>query len=938
MKQGQFFIASVVLIGVAISLTTLNLYIPEEISIDQSRINDETINNALFVKRTLNEVSNFFRINWLMPYTRRTKIIVKNDFKIKDHTVEAIINLPNNAYVDSLTLVDENGKKVPFNIEWSYLPNKEGLLFFQASANARENKKYYLYYTILGDDLKQELKDQLIEYGEQGNDVWVKTNNYYAKVDTTKGGRIELINSIGSSDYLNYFDNFITCGSNESPLSEASNVQSIITNMGYYLKIEFNGTRFTNETFNIIELFFPDQIWIIDEMRIADESDCNWSARVIVDKTKLMNYVDSNGSTFEPTSEGGYEYISDSYWFELYDDNHGLGVAVDNQSPIYLSSSVAENRAELRFDNEGNPLEGLYVLNVTLIPLQKAGLNKTKQNHKPSTIVINEIFDTELDNLFELFDDYFYDINAIVTHNEEVGVFQENFRNSSDWYGNYSFRTTFTMNGPNIKTPIEASLFFNQGVDPNSILLYDVGVKQVQVSTDNYHKPSYFNYLNNSLVNNTLLLFNPNGQDFNISIIKQESNDLSAYLYYPNGSLMSYYNVNTSPYDISLIVNQSGFYNLTFNGSESFNINSSLPKMIATIPVGLANASPLYFLGTESLNDLNLELTTYSSTVQEFIVYDPWNNTISNNSRSTEGTTVINNPTNPCIDNCYYRLDVNNPERYSISSTDLKYVSTSKDYLINPDKPELIIISVNKPDEFKIYYDNNTYVNNQNYTSDLNYSEESFIVSNSLFSFDVNDIKFYYKGVEWFGNRGWTTCTNTCVNSFSNVKFVEKGSERVVVWANTSVGVEYYFHFYPSIPYFKVITSASGNHTFGPNWRINNTDDTLYSLRSGQNLLGNSDKLVNYYNLTGPEDYVTKSDDVCKASIIFNTNVLEGVNSIKLNDTSTHFTAFLPGTYAFIINENPSEYLKPLRIDQYAVKINYDYKTSNLEMGGQLFG
>lgn len=948
MRRAQFLITTIVLVSLTIVLTVSSLYIPAEINANTLGRNELMINNLLFTKQTLEGLTDYFRINWMLPYTHRTVIKTRNNFTARDFTAKAEIDLPDNAYSNSLNLIDEDGLEVPFGIEWNNSPVKLGALYFQANGESLSNKKYYLYYNVAPGKTIINDKEQMMNYADDNNSFWVRTGNYYAFVNKSNGGSIKVFNNSGSRNLIINIDNIIKCGGTEYTLTNAVSQQVTVTGKDYYLKAVFTGSRFINETYKITELFFPDEILITDEMTMAGDSACNyWSSRITADKTVLMNYADSNRTTYEPAPEQSLTLIGTRSWFELYGSGYGIGIT--GEGSVYASSTPSASTAEFRFIDGASVInKGAYTKEVRITPLAGARFNITKQYAKPAVTAANEEFDTEFTNLFNIINKYFYDVNAVVTYNKITGLRHEEFKNSTDWYGSLMLRDYFTISGPDILTPVEAQVRLAKGADMNSIILYNKGAKPYQVSTTNYERGgSGTNELENTHVNNSLLLFNPNGKDFNITVTKL-SGDLTGRLYFSNGSPLNEYNIDTSNYNIQVTQNnQSGFYNILFNGSGAFRINTSLPKTLITLPLEVSNASPvntspIYLLVNESVTAIDLSITTYTSNVQNFTLYDASNETVTSIVTSSQGTVTINKLIVPCVKDCIYRLEVNNSGAFMLNSSSIKYASASKDYMINPDMPEIIIVNVNMlggEKKFYAYYNNNTFINRAVYGSDLVYSLSEKQVNNSFYSFDLDDITFYYKGVEWFGGRGWVTCTNSCVNNFNDVRFVELGSERVVALANTSVGVEYYFHFYPNTTYFKVIIKSTSNYSFGPSWKINNTDDKYYQYKgSAAKALGDNTKHVSKTNITGPQAFLTKSDDTCSASVLFNTNVLELNNSISVNDTAIILKAALPGTYAFVINENPEDYLTPTITKQDGITLTYNYTTSQLVMSGQLTG
>jgi len=929
MSRGQFFIVTIVLVTISITLTALSLYVPKEINVNRVTINEKSIDNLFFAKQVLNDVSNYFKVNWLLPYTHRTVISTQNNFTLNDYTVMAGIDLPDNTYVDSLTLVDSMNNKALFNVEWANLTSRQGTIYFQSSAEALDNKKYYLYYNTAPGMTIKPSQDKSFTYGETADNFWVRTNSYYVNITKKNGGSIKSLSLSGSDDLLVSIDNFITCGAQYN-LTSASNKAVTLTDMDYYLKAVFTGNRFGNESYEVTELFLPDRIVIIDSMTIAAESTCSaWGSMLIVNNESLMNFVDSNGNRMEPADDQGTTFVSNGKWFELYGDYYGIGMASSNTSPIYASASSTLNRGEIRFNTSPVISKGTYTSNVTIIPLVGARLEQTKQYSNPSSTTVNEAFTTEYDSLFSLIDRFFYDLNAVVTVNKSIGYFHEPFKNLNDWQGNYSFRDNIFISGPDRLVPLEFDVALAGGADTNSLITYDNGRVPSQVSTDNYiDGSSFINPLNNTVVNNSLLLFNPNGQAFAVTINNISAGTIGVNAYKPNGSLINYYDVNSDPYDININIGEAGFYNLTFNGTATFTVNSSLPKTVAGLPVSVMSTNAIYLFVNQSINNTNLDVTSQGIS-QAFTLFDEFNNSVG-----------LNDDVTPCAGGCVYRLEVNTAGPFTVNSNNKIYASTNEAYIINPLEPRVRVINVNTASSSKrltIYYDVNSNASPVNSASDLVYSESDNEVNNSFFSFDLDAMSFEYLGVDWLAGRGWVTCADDCTDSFSSIRFVEKGSERVVVEANTSVGVTYHFLFYPNTSYFKVITNTTTNYSFGPSWSVNGTTDLYYSFKDSAELSLGSNNFVDKFNLTGPTNYGTKSDGNSSASVIFETNKLEYNNSLKFNNTAIIIRAVLPGTFAFIINENPNSYLTRLTSNQVGMLLNFTYEDSLLTFKGHLF-
>ncbi len=941
MRRSQFFIATIVLIAISMSLIVVYLYVPNELNMQQTNEDNRLINNILFIKQVFNEISDYFKINWLLPYDHRVSIYVSSNFTLKDFTVKTNIDLSDDSYINSIVLVDSNNYQIPFNIEWIDKPSRRGVLYFQINIESCEQKYYYLYYNTASKKIKFNSKKQLVNFNESNNSIWIRTNSYYAFINKSEGGSFHILNNSGGDNFLNYFNNFIKCGSSEFLLNESVNKQVNITNKYYYLKIVFSGSRFSNETYKVTELFFPDRILINDEMSIAASSNCSsWGSRININRDNMINYKDEE-YTFEPTGENtALFFIGNRSWFEMYGGGFSFVLVAGNESPVYLSTTTDSSIGEFRFINGSDSfINNTYTNNITLVPLLDDNFINTKQDYNPSITLSYEVFNSKVNDLFNLLSQYFYDVNSIVTYNKSSGIIHESFTNQKDWFDNFDFRDKLMLSKQSGLKPIEADLIVKD-FDPNSLIIFNHGVIPYQISTDNFLDSSSFNNsINNSLINSSLLLFNPNGDNFNITTVK-ESGSLTIKLFYPNGSSIIN-NINSSPYNLEVNgYNQSGFYNITFNGSSVFTVNSSLPKLIAKLPITLSNGSPVYLFFNESVNKTNLNITTHSDNNQVFTLFDEFNNTISSVSHSSQGTFSIDEDVIPCYSGCIYRLSVNNDGPFTINSSSIKFISTGDKFIINPFEPKIKLISVsdvNDYDVIKAYYNVSSTVNKSSYQTDINYSEQELIVNNSFFSFDFNNMRFIYKNIDWFNSRGWVTCSDSCTNSFSSVRFVEKGSERVVVWANTSVGVSYYFYFYPKIPYFKVKVNSLTNYSFGPAWSINNTDDLYYSTKgSGKLLLGDSNKFFDKFNLSGPMSFVSKSDELNDVSVIFNTNVLEDNDAVKVNDTAIILKGVSPGVFGFLINDDPDNFLNPLITSQESFIINYKIDNPSININGQL--
>ncbi len=926
MKRAQFFVSTIVLVAMAVSVITNILTIPNELKYRDFEVDLQDVKNLRFVKDTLKNSFNEYFINeWLLPYDSRTIIKVYNNFSLKDNMISMSINLPNDIHAESLILIDENKSRVPFGVSWSNVSEKTGMLYFQSSMNSMDNSKYYLYYNKISSPKKDnEFTESMIVYNDTSEFIDIRTGLYSLRINKSLGGSFDNLNISGRGSVLNFLEARLNCSNNYYNLSESSNQVYTVNDYKYFLEVIITGSRFTNSSYEIKEYFLPDRIIIYDYLTVAANSSCNtWEFAVDVSKSDLSDYNDSAGNSYEPVPEQDEIIISSGDWSTFYDTNYALGSLISSTSTeILLKSTASSNSLILRSFN-GSPLtKGTYYNNtLTLLPMHNDSIKINKLNYTVMTDNFDEDLIDEMLILLNILNRYFIQFNSFVTVLVSSSKNLEFYNNRSYWHDNLTKRSSINVAGGDSKNPLVIDGLFSSGFDPNSVeLVGREGALVGQLSTNNYLNESMSPLLNNSLYNNSILLLNLDGRDFNVSINKQVTGALSAYTYYPNGTLINFYDVNADFYNIELKnVNQSGFYNVSFNGSNPlFFVNSSSPKLIVGLPAH-AHFNELSFVVNESVTEVNMSVNTYSRTAK---LIDYLNNTLSTDNGST---LALNSIVSKCLDGCYYKLTLDSTSPALVNSS-LRYACVNELFCIDPDNPNINLISYGitstVPKNFYYYYNTGSYYNSKNQSSDLSYDLSDYEINNSFFSFDLDDSDFIVNGVDW--SSGWTTCDPSCVNGLSNIKFLEYGPARVVLYANAS-NTNYYFLFYYNASMFDVIVNSTVEVTFGPDFKLNNSD-TLYYDYLGSGFLNESDtdNYINKVNLGNVINYVRKTAANDTLSVIFKPRDLSYNNSVHINDSTLRLKAYKSGTYRFLINEEPSAHLHELVTNNWEVSSEYN--------------
>ncbi len=926
MKKAQFFIGTIVLVALSTSIIAGSLTIPEQLKYNSFETDLNDYNNIIFVKNSIKDLfNNYFTDYWMLPYDYRTTIKVYNNFTLKGNLIKVQLDLPNDIHEESLILIDSDGDIVPFGIEWTDVSEKQGALYFQSSLNSMDNENYYLYYNDVSNSNKDnKYKEQMVIYNSSSEYIDIRTGLYSLRLNKSLGGALTNLNISGKGNVLNILEARLNCSGTIYSLSNSSNQEYAINDYNYFLEVAITGSRFTNTSYKIKEYFFPDRIIIKDFLTVGADSPCSsWEFFVDAKKDDLPNYIDSKENSYAPVPVMDQNGLDMGDWAEFYGDNYALGVLISNSSPYnYLSSTSSENILLLRAHNASLLSKGAYNNTITIIPMHNDSIKNNHLNYEVNALTSNDDLFNEKQELLNILKRYFTQANTYVTVTVDNARSIEQYNNRSNWYSNLTMRSSIRAFGPNFKTPLVISARFLKGFEPSSVVLVgSEGPLISQLSTDNYMNNSFSPLLNNSLVNNTILVLNLDGRDFNVSINKQVAGPLSAYAYYPNGTLINYYDINTDFYNIEFKdIKQSGFYNISFNGTDAlFFANSSLPKMVIGLPAQV-HAEELILPVNETTNNISISIEAFNNNAR---LIDFLNNTVASDNGSTLS---LNADVVKCLDGCYYKLLLENASPAFISSS-LNYACANALSCINPDEPRVDIVSYGLTSEsgadMHYYYNVDTYSTNYSKNTDLKYSLKDYEVNNSYFSFDLDDLKFIVNNTDW--SLGWTTCDPECTNGFNKIKFLETGPARVVLWANASPYTKYYFFFYYNASLFDVFIDSSREVTFGPDFKVGGSDTLYYDyLGSGSLSEGNTDNYINRVLLKGVNNYIRRKSLNNSFSVVFKPRDLSYNNSILVNDSTVRFKVYKPGFFRFLIDVDPNNYLYDLKQREWMFSLHYN--------------
>ncbi len=377
--RAQFFIVTIVLVMLIISLIALNLY-SVKINIDNQNFENEEI-----VRSTLKQISDSFR-EWL-PYNHR-KVIEINSYKKETKTIYLKINLNTKAYPQSLQLRDENGNNVPFGVLLDEYNN--GTLFFLGRLNYGK-QNYYLYYNEFPESMITAKREHLVKYSETNSEIVIHTGNYDALFNKTSGEIVEINSSENNRMVLNTSD-IINCSTSLYRISDANTLNISVNDKGYFLEINIKGGRTINESFDIKYIFLPDMIFENKKLYVGSDINCGWMHSLAYNTTMLTN------------NETGGNVIT-LFGDDSLNIRYGNGyVNLDSRQVNIVFSNLLK--------------KGVYENNITIIPLT----NRVYRDVLPTIKTKDEDLNNEFKSIMNIFENFFSDMNVIVNYNKSISI------------------------------------------------------------------------------------------------------------------------------------------------------------------------------------------------------------------------------------------------------------------------------------------------------------------------------------------------------------------------------------------------------------------------------------------------------------------------------------------------------------------------------------
>lgn len=940
MKKGQFFIMSMILIALSITLLVLHLSIPTQLRYPDFSYEKRSMNDISFIRDTLKSSEEFFQNLWDLHYNEASEIIITNENNSGiNNIITARFNLPDNAKTDSLMLLKEDGTLLRAGYLFDNLGNKEGELFLSDDFKPPGSRKYVLLSNSLGSLSPILTMDPAILTIETETSITIQTSLYTALLNKDEGGAITSLNINGEGNILKELQTRLVCGNNYNNQSSAQNTKFSVEKQDLLTIVTINGQRVSGDSYITKEVFLPDRIIFIEDTIINPFVNCEkYELLIELNKAELPNYLDASSNNYIPVPAQGDTEISTGNWIEFYDTLNSLGIIPNTSfNKKLLSSTSDETSFKMRLLDQSAPINGgSYKIRTTIVPLYK---NRTSEFYKVynSKMEVSS-YEYKLEDKFNLLMNtskrLFIQKGIDFLPLYKTGIlFEERNNNSLNWEVERPYRIKFaTKGGVSSKSPVTAKIVFPKDIDPASIVLSgSEGLIPFQVSTDNYYNHSYTNTHKNTIeLNNSFLLFSYGSFDVSFS---KSAGELSASIYSPANELINYNDINNNE-KISVNTAKAGFFKMILNGTAgTFSFNTTSSKVIALTPTFISGPGELHFKTNSSTARFEITLTPGGSL--NAVLYDKGGNTL-HTFTSSETFVGVNELLK---DYATFKLSITqNTGGVKIDAKNITGFSQSKSMLIDPLMPELNLIFTErtgvKAGEFFCFYNTSSNMDIPSYEG-VNVSTSDFEVNNSFYSFDFDELEFREANElnNWFYS-GWESCIDSsCSTNFNELRFYEKGPVRAVVFARTSKGIDYIFEIWDKVPIIRVTALYNNFFSFGPDFRTGGLIDTQYVLNEEFFNL-NTDRMIDKHELTN--SWISKGNANNTVSVILDKTKLAWNNTCLINSNKILIRTNMPTTVDYVINREPGDFLSKPRTSDHQLIINYTARSFSFEVKEEL--
>lgn len=935
-KKGQFFILAIILIALSMTLLALRLTIPSQVRYPDYSVNLREINDISFVRESLKQDAEYLTKFFITGYDSASEIIIKNNKNDKiDQILNARFDLPDNAMISALMLIDENGLPARFGYYFDSIGSKSGKLFIRDDLLSGESKKY----TLLSNskepfDIKA---DYAVETFENSSVIIIKTGVYEATLNKDEGGAISSIR-INDEEVINKIETRIVCGSEYHNQSSANDINWNVERQSLLSKVSVTGKRINGKSYKTEELFLPDRIIILEESDFSPFANCEkYELFTDLKKSILPNYLDKNGNNYVPVPIQDDTQVNSGEWSEFYDTTISLGFIPNSSSTRLLASTSDETSLKLRIIDQSAPINGgIYRINATIIPSYKNRMTNYYNEYSNEVSAYESSTLAKINFLNNISQRIFIEkgIDFLTNYSSKI-VYEERNNKTLYWGVDRDYRTRFYVIGdsPAI-VPITASLLFPYSIDPASIIITNEGgIIPYQLSTDNYYNHSYsLIHKNTPLLNNSFLLFGVGS--FDVSFSKQ-AGDLSMTIYTPSDEALFYTDVTNNQL-INLNTNKAGFFRMVLNGSTpSFSFNTTAEKTIIQIPLVINEVGEAVFKLNSSTSHFTITLTPLDSGTYEAELYNE-TSLILESSFSSEQ--VISHSFTPAKAFSEFKLKIITcPGRLKISAQNITGFASSQKFLMNSENPLINVVFTDRTSSnakpYYAYYNLFSSMNIESFNG-INTSVSNYLINNSVYSIDFDNLIFKVNNTaNWFAS-GFLSCTSTsCSNSFNEIRIYEKGPIRASILARTLTGIDYIFEIYNKIPILRVKSLYSTNHSFGPEFiTYGNTDNKYIHNETYIELIG--EIIIERKNITN--SWIGKADANSTLIAILDKTRLSPNNTVIINSNKLIVHASMPVSVDYVIDSDPEYFTNKMRTSQTQAVFNYTARSQRFEVSEEL--
>ncbi|MCW1300872.1 MAG: hypothetical protein QXX71_00100 [Candidatus Nanoarchaeia archaeon] len=610
-KRAQFFVASMVVIVIAILMIFGYTLIAEEIKVRSLTSTELVSRDVLNLKYSIEEIEQILLKEWLdFKFQNRASFTLLDRYEAKIWTFSPEVEIPKEFDVDSMRLADKEGFEVPSQ---AFQVSRGRVRIVFLDQRSVGEKDYYLYFNEEGQEprVRKASYPSLVKISEKIDEFVVETVSYILHISKDRGGIITKLfikdfnlNSIYNASGLSFQSKLIF--NQVEYLQENCNDATfrILANGPFLGVLEINcshksstGATIDGESFIQTHYYYPNFFLIEEVGNFSNQIIATYEYIFTVNSSVLPNYIDSSSNSMQSSPIP----LGEIKWLDLFSvppQEFGMGAKILSPvSQVIGINSTTEKFIQIRAIRDEIFLGEVKAFKILFYPHLRnftQTLEFSELWDNPPLVRLNKI-ESLSDFVDQVVNDRFLILRGkgySIHTNFSLKSNYERFSFQSDWADPTFLNRQIVQVVWKSYLPERIKVKLNGTVNLDSIKVTDHIGNPIEFDLwqEVYGPAGFEEYF---VRGNEFYLLNLEGKDFNLTInIHDESQMLQFFIRicvtYPNATEECF---QTNHNDTYLIQGRRGIYkvNVTMSflgqvppvvGLIYYTIDSTLPKLV----------------------------------------------------------------------------------------------------------------------------------------------------------------------------------------------------------------------------------------------------------------------------------------------------------------------------------------------------------------------